>query len=113
MSNSLSLSFHSLLELIYTSACINELLLTCIERVAVGADINSEIFLCGKSLESRTASTLHSYELCLRMDSFFHFFHLLIKDMARNRLTYAIPDFVSLAILLYSAQLVNQLQRTF
>jgi len=86
--------FHSLLELINTSACVNELLLTCIERVAVGADINSQITLCGKSLECVAACALNCDELRLRMNSFFHFtFHLSIKDMTRNpKLTYVIPD---------------------
>ena len=86
--------FHSLLELINTSACINELLLACIERVAVGADINSQITLCGKSLECVAACALNCNDLRLRMNSFFHFtFHLSIKDMTRNQiLTYVIPD---------------------
>ncbi len=68
------LSFtHSLVELINTSACINKLLLTCVERVALRADINTELRLRGKSLECLTASTLNSYKLCLRMNSIFHF----------------------------------------
>ena len=37
---------HSLVELINTSAGINELLLACVERVALGADINTELALC-------------------------------------------------------------------
>ena len=86
--------FHSLLELINTSACVNELLLTCIERVAVGSDINSQITLSGKSLECVAACALHCNDLRLRMNSFSHFtFHLSIKDMTRNpKLTYVIPD---------------------
>ena len=64
--------FHSLLELINTSACINELLLACIERVAVGADINSQIALCGKSLECVAACALNCDKMRLRMNSFFH-----------------------------------------
>ncbi len=86
--------FHSLLELINTSACINELLLACIERVAVRADINSQITLCGKSLECVAACALNCNDLRLRMNSFFHVtFHLSIKDMTRNLdITYVIPD---------------------
>ncbi len=86
--------FHSLLELINTSACINELLLACIERVAVGADIYSQVALCGKSLECVAACALNCDELRLRMNSFFHVtFHLSIKDMTRNlNITYVIPD---------------------
>ena len=86
--------FHSLLELINTSACINELLLACIERVTIRADINSQITLCGKSLECVAACALNCNNLRLRMNSFFHFtFHLSIKDMTRNLdITYVIPD---------------------
>ena len=85
---------HSLVELVNTSACINELLLACVERVAVGADIYSQIALCGKSLECVAACALNCNDLRLRMNSFFHFtFHLSIKDMTRNpNLTYVIPD---------------------
>ena len=75
---------HSLLELIDTSACIYELLLTCVERVALRADINTEAALRGGCLESLAASALYRDNLSLRMDSFFHVFHLLIKGSARN-----------------------------
>ncbi len=75
---------HSLLELIDTSACIYELLLTCVERVALRADINTEAALRGSCLESLAASALYCDNLSLRMDSFFHVFHLLIKGSARN-----------------------------
>ena len=75
---------HSLLELIDTSACIYELLLTCVERVALRADINTEAALRGSCLESLAASALYRDNLSLRMDSFFHVFHLLIKGSARN-----------------------------
>ena len=68
---------HSLLELIDTSACVYELLLTCVERVALRADINTEAALRGSCLESLAASALYGDNLCLRMDSFFHVFHLL------------------------------------
>ena len=75
---------HSLLELIDTSACIYELLLTCVERVALGADVNTQAALRGSCLESLAASALYGDNLCLRMDSFFHVFHLLIKGQARS-----------------------------
>ena len=68
---------HSLLELIDTSACIYELLLTCVERVALRADVNTQAALRGRCLESLAASALYRDNLCLRMDSFFHVFHLL------------------------------------
>ena len=85
---------HSLVELVNASACINQLLLTCVGRVAVGADIYSEVALRRQSLECVTASTSYSYNLCLRMDAFFHCFHLSIKDMTRNlHITYVIPDY--------------------
>ena len=79
---------HSLLELIDTSACIYELLLTCVERVALGADVNTQAALRGSCLESLAASALYGDNLCLRMDSFFHVFHLLIKGQARNSKTH-------------------------
>lgn len=68
---------HSLVELVNASACINQLLLTCVERVALRADINTEAALRGSCLESLAASALYGDNLCLRMDSFFHVFHLL------------------------------------
>lgn len=85
---------HSLVELVNTSACINELLLACVERVAVGADIYSQVALRRHSLECVTASASYCYQLCLGMNAFFHCFHLSIKDMTRGFIfTYAIPDF--------------------
>ena len=35
-----------LVELIYTSAGVNELLLAGVERMALGADFNSDVLLC-------------------------------------------------------------------
>ena len=79
-------SSHSLIELINTSACVNQLLLACVERVAVGADINTKLFLRGDRLECRTASTSDCCNVSLRMDVALHSFHLSIKDTARTSL---------------------------
>ncbi len=85
---------HSLVELVNASACINELLLACVERMAVRADINSQVALRRQSLECVTASTSYCYQLCIGMNAFFHCFHLSIKDMTRGFFcTYAIPDY--------------------
>ena len=77
---------HTLVELVNTSACINELLLACVERVALGADVNTEVILRGPCLKCLTASTTDCYQLGLGMDVCFHFFHLSIKDMTRKLL---------------------------
>ena len=85
---------HSLVELVNASACVNELLLACVERMACRADINSQVALRRQSLECVSASTPYCYQLCLGMNAFFHCFHLSIKDMTRGFVcTYAIPDF--------------------
>ena len=56
-----------LLELINTTAGINELLLTGEERMALRADINAKIVLCGSCNESFAASALNCYFLIFRM----------------------------------------------
>ena len=63
----------SLLELIHTSACINELLLAREEGVALGADINSEIAaLGGLGFNNFATCTSDGAGFILRMDSVFH-----------------------------------------
>ncbi len=65
--------FETLLELVYTSACIDELLLTGEERVALGANFNSHIALSRLSHNSLAASALYCNFLVFGMDSFLHF----------------------------------------
>ena len=47
----------TLLELINTSAAVNELLTTGVEGVALGADFDPELALYGTALEGLTAGT--------------------------------------------------------
>ena len=71
-------SSHSLLELVNASACVNELLLTGEERMALGADINSHLAAIGRlGYNSLAACTLNGAGLILRMDSVFHCFYLI------------------------------------
>ena len=64
------------LESVNTSACINELLLAGIERVALGANFNLNIFLCGHSFNyvATVAGNCSFYKI--RMYSLFHDCHL-------------------------------------
>jgi len=63
---------HSLSELLNASACIDKLLLACVKRMALGADIYMKNILRGYRLESLTAGALDSRLVSLRMDSVFH-----------------------------------------
>ena len=70
----LSGSFQSLLELVQTAACIDELLLTGEEGVALGANFNSHLAaLGGTSNNSFAASALNDTLYVIGMDSAFHF----------------------------------------
>ena len=63
----------TLLELINASACINELLLAGKERMALGADVNTDLAALGRTgLEGFAASTLNGYYFVVRMESFLH-----------------------------------------
>jgi len=64
----------SLLETVNTSACVNELLLACKERMAVRADFNTEVALCGTCYECIAASACDCCLLILGMDSLFHLY---------------------------------------
>ena len=64
----------SLLELINASACINKLLLTCEEGMALGANFNSHFAaLGGTGNNSFAASALNDTLYVIGMDSAFHF----------------------------------------
>jgi len=75
--------FETLLELVYTTASVNKLLLTGEERMALGADVHAKLTVCitlrGASGYSFTASATNGYFFILRMDSVFHCFHLYIQ----------------------------------
>ncbi len=66
----------TLLESVNTSACINELLLAGIERVALGANFNLDVFLCGHSFNYVAAVAGNCSLDKIRVDSLFHDCHL-------------------------------------
>ena len=68
------LLFHieTLLEAINTSASVYELLLAGVERMALGADINLHLFLCGPGLKCFTAYAANDAFAVLGMDVFLH-----------------------------------------
>ena len=70
----LHLLFHiePLLEAINTSASINQLLLSGVERMALGADINLHLFLGGAGLKCFTAYAANDAFAVLGMDVFLH-----------------------------------------
>ena len=80
----LSDSCQSLFELIQTTACIDKFLLTGVEGVALGANVNTHLAaLSGTGYKRLTArATNHALNI-LGMDSVFHFFvpHFEIPDM--------------------------------
>ena len=75
----LSLQTVLVLELLNTSAALRELLLTSKERMASGADICSDLSLCGLRHERIAACASNFTFLVLRMDSLFHAIHLFLK----------------------------------
>lgn len=62
----------TLLKFVNTSACVNKLLLTCVERMALGADFDLDILLSGLGLDNVAASTGNSGLLVIRMDTLSH-----------------------------------------
>ncbi len=68
----LGFEIKALLESVNTSACIYELLLTCKERMAAGADIYTKILLSRRSFDSCAASTLYNGGIVVGMDSLLH-----------------------------------------
>ena len=68
----------SLVETINTSTGVNQLLLAGIERVALGADFNTDFLLGGTSGEGVATSATDGGLLVLRMDAFFHVVHLFL-----------------------------------
>ena len=78
------LGFKTLFELINTSAGINEFLFAGKERMAFGANFNSEITLRGLCMNNFTASATNGCIDVVRMDCFFHCVHLTFRNNHSN-----------------------------
>ena len=72
----LLIQVEALLKAINTSAGVYQLLLTGEERMALGADFNADVFLCGTGLNHIATSAFDGCGLVFWMNSFFHFRHL-------------------------------------
>ena len=68
----------SLVETINTSTGVNQLLLAGIERVALGADFNTNLLLGGAGGESVATGATDRGLFVLGMDTFLHFVHLFL-----------------------------------
>lgn len=62
------------LKALNASACIDQLLLAGKERMAVGANFNADILLCGACLKGVATGTGNRRPLILGMDSLFHLY---------------------------------------
>ena len=67
-----------LIELIDTSTSLTSFLLSCIERMTFGADFYVDVLLGRSCYKSITAVAGYSCLIVIRMDSFYHDFHLSI-----------------------------------
>ena len=70
------LQAEALVEAINTSTSVNQLLLAGIERVALGADFNTNVLLGRTSGKDIAACATDSGLFVLGMDTFLHFVHL-------------------------------------
>ena len=68
----------TLVEAINTSTGVNQLLLAGIERVALGADLNTNVLLGGASGKDIATCTADGGLFVLGMDTFLHFVHLFL-----------------------------------
>ena len=74
--NLLGSSFQSLLELIHSTACVNEFLLTGKEGMTLRANFNSHFSaIRGLGCNGLAASTLDGHFFVIRMDSGLHLFN--------------------------------------
>ena len=72
------LQAETLVEAINTSTGVNQLLLAGIERVALGADLNTNVLLGRTSGKSVATCTADRGLIVLGMDTFLHFVHLFL-----------------------------------
>ena len=63
-------------ELIDTAASLSSLLLACIERMALGADLDVDLFPCGTGGKSIAAVAGYVGLIVIRMDALSHDFYL-------------------------------------
>ena len=70
------LQAETLIEAINASTGVNQLLLAGIERVALGADLNTNVLLGRTSGKDIAAGTADGVLFVLGMDTFLHFVHL-------------------------------------
>ena len=72
-----------LVELIDTSVSSCRFLLSCVERMAFGADLNVDVLFSRTCYESVSAVAGYSCLMVIRMDSFSHYFSplLIIREL--------------------------------
>ena len=75
---SLLLQAETLVEPINTSTGVNQLLLAGIERVALGADLNSDVLLGGASRKDIATGAANRSLFVIGMDTFLHVVHLFL-----------------------------------
>ena len=86
----LACSLESSLELVKTSACVNELLLSCEERMALGANFNSDLAaLGGLGCNYLAASATDNALVVIRMDSGFHNTFYLVSNIRCSLTSFA------------------------
>ena len=73
---SLLIQIISLLEAVYASAGINQLLLAGKERMALGTNFNPDLALGGTGLKGITTGTLYNSLFIIGMNAFSHDCHL-------------------------------------
>ena len=72
------LQIESLVEPINTSTGVNQLLLAGVERVALGADFNSDVLLGGTGRKDVATGTANRGLVVFGMESFLHVVHLFL-----------------------------------
>jgi hypothetical protein len=71
------LTAETLVEALNTSAGVDQLLLTSVERMALGANFDVDLGLGGTSLDDVAACACDGAVNVVRMDTLFHSFHLI------------------------------------
>ena len=77
---SVLLQAETLVETVNTSTGVNQLLLAGIERVALGADLNTDVLLSRTGREDITTGTANGSLFVVGMDTFLHFVHLFLSS---------------------------------